>query len=157
MNNENLFPQIQEYMDSLFEKLSVKGMPIRYTKNMNILKSPTTITMIDLDHEVIYVNDIYDYNVAVDLLFFCLAHEARHIYQLRNGMWITNESNTYPQGESEEAYEEYRLQPEEVDANAFAYLEMERLYGKNRDYDFGEKVMKAILERVEWIKENEKY
>lgn len=155
MNNESLFLETQTFMTGIFERFSVEGMKICFAKDMNVLKSPTNICMSDLDNEVIYVNDIFDYTVNPQFLFFNLAHEARHVYQWRKGILIKDFGYIFPDCTSEKVMENYRLQPEEVDANAFPLMEMERVYGNNLEYGFSEAVMEKINSRICWIRENE--
>lgn len=157
MQNESLMLDIQMFMAGLFERFKMTIFPISFTKNLDNLKSVTNICTVDFDKRIIFVNDLFDYSVNPPFLLFCLAHEVRHIYQWKQSKGEFRNDYVMPSGDdSEELMEEYRLQDEEVDANAFAFLEINRLYG-SINLDYGPKVMAKVNERMSWIEENESF
>lgn len=84
-------------------------------------------------------------------LFFAIAHELRHAYQIANGADLKGY-----QASDKISIEQYNLQPLEVDANAFAALVMSDFFGiVPRFHNLPESVKVAITDRMEQIqKEN---
>ena len=81
-------------------------------------------------------------------LFFAIAHELRHSYQIANGADLKEYQTSDIIGD-----EKYNLQPLEVDANAFAALIMSDFFGiVPRFQNLPESVRNAISSRMEQIR-----
>ncbi|WP_370782910.1 hypothetical protein [[Ruminococcus] lactaris] len=81
-------------------------------------------------------------------LFFAIAHELRHSYQIANGADLKEYQTSDIIGD-----EKYNLQPLEVDANAFAALIMYDFFGVvPRFQNLPESVRDAISSRMEQIR-----
>ena len=77
-------------------------------------------------------------------LFFAIAHELRHAYQIANGA-VLKEYRT----SDKISIEQYNLQSLEVDANAFAALVMSDFFGIVPQFqNMPESVRKAINDRM---------
>lgn len=87
-------------------------------------------------------------NIAVSPeLFFSLAHELRHAYQIASG-----ESLEEYQRSDQINIEQYNLQPLEVDANAFSALIMSDFFGIVPQFqNMPDAVREAINDRMEQI------
>lgn len=80
-------------------------------------------------------------------LFFALAHELRHAYQIANG-----ESLEEYRTSDRISVEQYNLQPLEVDANAFGALVMAEYFGIVPQFqNMSNTVRKAINNRVKQL------
>lgn len=74
---------------------------------------------------------------------FCIAHEMRHVWQ--------NDNHIYPTHIMREllSVKAYNLQPDEIDANGYAYAYMRVVYGITVTFDGVDKeVVKKIKERA---------
>ena len=81
-------------------------------------------------------------------LFFALAHELRHVYQIANGAKLEEYKTS-----DKMTVEEYNLQLLEVDANAFALLAMSSMFGIMPQFqNLSESVREAIKTRADQIK-----
>lgn len=81
--------------------------------------------------------------------FFAVAHELRHVWQFRHGLYLPD----YKERNECESVEGYNLQPAEVDANAFAGLVMMDFFGLKPLFEgLSETVKSEIFERMEIIK-----
>ena len=80
-------------------------------------------------------------------LFFALAHELRHAYQIANG-----ESLEEYRTSDQIGVERYNLQPLEVDANAFGALVMADYFGiVPQFHSMSDTVRKAISDRMKQL------
>lgn len=80
-------------------------------------------------------------------LFFALAHELRHAYQIANG-----ESLEEYRTSDRISIEQYNLQPLEVDANAFGALIMSDFFGIVPQFrNMPDTVRKAIKDRMKQL------
>lgn len=81
-------------------------------------------------------------------LFFVLAHELRHAYQIASG-----ESLEEYRTSDRISIEQYNLQPLEVDANAFGALIMSDFFGIVPQFrNMPDTVRKAIKDRMKQLK-----
>lgn len=81
-------------------------------------------------------------------LFFAIAHELRHSYQIANGADLKEYQTS-----DKISNEQYNFQPLEVDANAFAALVMSDFFGiVPRFQNLPESVRDAISSRMEQIR-----
>lgn len=81
-------------------------------------------------------------------LFFAIAHELRHSYQIANGADLKEYQTS-----DRISTEQYNLQPMEVDANAFAALVMSDFFGIVPQFqNMPESVRNAISSRMEQIR-----
>ena len=81
-------------------------------------------------------------------LFFAIAHELRHSYQIANGADLKEYQTSDIIGD-----EKYNFQPMKVDANAFAALIMSDFFGiVPRFQNLPESVRNAISSRMEQIR-----
>lgn len=81
-------------------------------------------------------------------LFFAIAHELRHSYQIANGADLEEYQTS-----DKISTEQYNLQPLEVDANAFAALVMFDFFGIVPQFqNMPESVRDAISSRMEQIR-----
>lgn len=80
---------------------------------------------------------------------FYIAHELRHLWQFNYGAF----SGDYKDSRHCSSVEEYNLQPEEVDANAFGTLIIAAMYDKTLEWEqiLGEKVTNAIYKQIKKI------
>ena len=80
-------------------------------------------------------------------LFFALAHELRHAYQIASG-----ESLEEYRTSDRISIEQYNLQPLEVDANAFGALIMSDFFGTVPQFrNMPDTVRKAIKDRMKQL------
>ena len=84
-------------------------------------------------------------------LFFAIAHELRHVWQIKNAESFS--LSTYQPIDLLHSVEEYNLQTAEIDANAFAAVIMVDYFGvKPLFNNLSETVKEQIFERMEMIK-----
>lgn len=105
---------IDDFIDDICDFLVIPKPKISFDTSM--FKTSTTLAMCDLD--TIYIKKIDKPNP--DLLF-SIAHELRHMWQLKNH---ENDYFTDYRQSFEIGTEAYNLQPAEIDANAFASVVM---------------------------------
>lgn len=109
--------------------------------------SDTMMAQVNLTGDTIYIKDLSEPNPD---LFFAIAHELRHIWQLnyKREIYFT----CYKTTNSCSSLKEYNLQPAELDANAFAglaiiyFLNLQPLF-EGMDEDLKNK----IFERMEYL------
>ena len=93
--------------------------------------------------KILVVNDV---KVSPEL-FLALAHELRHVYQIANGANLEEYQTS-----DKMTVDEYNLQPLEVDANAFAFLIMEFMFGISPQFEsLDQSARDAITSRAEQI------
>ena len=79
-------------------------------------------------------------------LYFAVAHELRHIWQYKTGA-LNIDTYNY-----DSSLKGYNLQPEEVDANAYATIVMNELFGLEPKFEgLSEEAKKAIHSRINEI------
>lgn len=99
--------------------------------------------------DTIYIRGGYQ-DVNPDL-FFAIAHELRHVWQIKNAEAFS--LSTYQPIDLLHSVEEYNLQTAEIYANAFAAIIMVDYFGvKPLFNNLSETVKEQIFERMELIK-----
>lgn len=135
--------EVIDFIDYVCDVLEVELPKIEMKNNSNRDKFPTdtAIAILVADEEVkdntIYING----NVGQLDLFFSIAHELRHLYQLvYYREWLENykTSDTC-------SIEDYNLQHVEIDANAFAKIMIEDEFGVSPLFN---NLPKNVIDRI---------
>lgn len=107
---------IEDFIEELCEILSIEIPDVSY--DVSNFSSDTMLAQCSPDGSAIYIKKVD--NPSPDHLF-SIAHELRHVWQIRTDKKYTSE---YKPVELCASLEEYNLQIAELDANAFAGLIM---------------------------------
>ena len=100
---------------------AILGIPCPTIKNVTQLSTPTQIAAIDPDGMILTLRS----NAEMYDKAFAIAHELRHLWQQRTGLFDL----TAHSAAGSISTVAYNMQPEEIDANAFAALIMESSFG----------------------------
>lgn len=146
---DELEEDIFDFVDELCELLNINVPSICFDTRM--FPSKTTMALTDPTGTVIYIRknitDKFD-------LFFAIAHEVRHVWQMRTDK--DSYSKDYKPSDLCASVEDYNLQIAELDANAFATIVMIDVFGLTPlFYGLSENVKAKIMERAEYIAHNE--
>lgn len=117
------------------KELDIKKVDYKYMPN----KKGTVLAEYVPSERCIYLSKE---SKELDLLF-CIAHEMRHVWQIDN--------HIFPPHIVREllSVKAYNLQPDEIDANGYAYAYMRVVYGVMITFDGVDKeVVKKIKERA---------
>ncbi len=109
---------LRKFMKSICIDLDIK-MPV--LEISSDFPTPTTLALYDSKFDKIKIRKSYE--VPFDL-FFSVAHELRHKYQI---MYNTCDLSYYTSS-NKISKREYNLQSAEIDANAYAYLIMKATF-----------------------------
>ena len=126
------------------EICDILDIPVPFIKFVSADRMHTGTQIAALTPDAVLIRD--DIAVSPEL-FFALAHELRHAYQIANG-----ESLEEYRTSDRISADRYNLQPLEVDANAFGALVMSEFFGivpqlHNMPYT----VRKAIKDRMKQL------
>lgn len=133
---------IQDFMEDVCDILDIDVPEISYDTS----KFKTETMMAFYDRKAIHIKRFDKFNPDN---FFAIAHELRHVWQLR-----TNEEFYYGnyQDSSVLNIEEYNLQIAEIDANAFATMIMIDLLHLQPKFDnFSDEIVEKIWDRIKEI------
>ena len=136
---------IYDFINNICDILNIPVPTISY--NTLNFQTDTMLAQVDLSGKTIYIKK-YD-NPNPDQ-FFSIAHELRHVWQIKND----NKSflSEYKSADLMKSIEEYNLQPAEIDANAFAYIIMVDFFGiKPLFYGLSDNVKSRIFKRINEI------
>lgn len=113
---------IYTFIDIICNNLKIKKPRIQIKHDAFV--SGTVFAAYDYKNKKIAIDDPKSYENKADLLF-AIAHELRHKYQIDNHMFDFENYKT----SKDVTTEEYNLQKEEIDANAYACVVMMDLFG----------------------------
>ena len=115
-------------------------------KSVDKLNTDTQLASCDIKKRIVYVKR----NIAVPDALFAISHEMRHIWQAKSQDFKDYKSS------AELSIEDYNLQPEEIDANAFAKIIMEQeLHLSPQFTGLSDVVKEKINERAKVIKSHD--
>lgn len=136
---------IYKFVDIICNNLKIKKPRIQIKHGTFV--SGTALAAYDYKNKKIAINDPETYENKADLLF-AIAHELRHKYQIDHDMFDFENYKT----SRELTTEEYNLQKEEIDANAYAYIVMADLFGIKPLFNgMPTKVVRGIEKKVDEI------
>lgn len=85
-------------------------------------------------------------------IYFAIAHELRHEYQIVNGYFRFD----HYKNRDMLSLDEYNMQFEEIDANAFAYFTITHAFLREPLFNgLNPEIVKLIKARAQWISDNE--
>lgn len=110
-------------------------------------ETETTRAALSEDGAVLAIND--DIKMSEQDIWLAVSHEMRHVWQIETGYLRRAEYKAA----SETGSEEYNMQPEEIDAHAWALLAMANIYGVVPRYEdvVGKEISERITERAREI------
>lgn len=135
---------IQEYILEICHFLEIDTPKISY--DTTHFSNATMVAQCNSKGTTIYIKK--PGNTPTPDLFFAIAHELRHIWQIRTD-YPAYFSDYRTAGEV--STEEYNLQVAEVDANAFAIIVMADFFGLRPQLGLSTAVMAAINARITQI------
>lgn len=136
---------IYTFIDIICNNLKIKKPRIQIKHDTFV--SGTVLAAYDYKNKKIAINDPKSYDNKADLLF-AIAHELRHKYQIDNHKFDFENYKT----SKELTTEEYNLQKEEIDANAYACVVMMDLFGIKPLFNgLPTKVVQEIEKKVDEI------
>lgn len=136
---------VKKYVSQLADELEVRKPKIVYIpKDDQHARANITDNVLTLFNEF---DSIYD-------LYFCIAHEMRHVYQLMYKEFYKGAFESY-KPRNEVSLHDYNMQLIELDANAFAYMVMRDDFGVEMLLDCDEDVLFAIKQRAKFIENTE--
>lgn len=112
---------IDEYIQTVCDLLKIAAPQIEF--NTSHFSSPTMMAQCAPDGTVLYIRKL---SVSTPDYLFAIAHELRHVWQLKKNPKLLE---GYLPVNLSASIEAYNLQPAEVDANAFAALVMIDFWG----------------------------
>ena len=140
---------LDELITLICSDLNISKPKVEIDKEDKIFESDTQLAAYDMENNILYLKK--NYITGLDL-YFVLAHELRHKYQVDNGLF---DMENYKHS-NECSLEEYNLQFVELDANAYAYLIMVSLFHRATLYKgLSGHVRDKIMERVKEIYEDD--
>ena len=126
------------------EICDILDIPVPIIKFVSADRMHTGTQIAALTPDAVLIRD--DIAVSAEL-FFALAHELRHVYQIANGESLEEYRTSDKIG-----VERYNLQPLEVDANAFGALIMSDFFGIVPQFrNMPDTVRKAIKDRMKQL------
>lgn len=126
------------------EICDILDIPVPVIKLVSADRMHTDTQIAALTPDAVLIRN--DIEVSAEL-FFSLAHELRHAYQIASG-----ESLEEYRTSDRISIEQYNLQPLEVDANAFGALVMSDYFGiVPQFYNMPDTVRKAISDRMKQL------
>ena len=138
---------MEEFFLEICDMLDIRPPKISY--DTSHFQSDTMMAQVDSSGHTIYINKCEKVNP--DQLF-AIAHELRHIWQMKDRERYLSDYKSVDQCSS---FEEYNLQIAELDANAFAGLVMiDFFHLKPQFYDVTESIRSKIYEQMDRITES---
>ena len=126
------------------EICDILDIPVPFIKFVSADRMHTGTQIAALTPDAVLIRD--DIVVSPEL-FFALAHELRHVYQIANGESLEEYRTSDKIG-----VERYNLQPLEADANAFGALVMSEFFGiVPKFHNMPDAVRKAIKYRMKQL------
>lgn len=126
------------------EICDILDVPVPFIKFVSADRMHTGTQIAALTPDAVLIRN--DIEVSAEL-FFALAHELRHAYQIASG-----ESLEEYRTSDRISIEQYNLQPLEVDANAFGALIMSDFFGIVPQFrNMPDTVRKAIKDRMKQL------
>ena len=139
--------EIYKYIKIICRDLKIKCPKVEIKKS-NII-TDTTLAAYQPSNDMIVIKKEYENKYD---LFFSIAHELRHKYQIENNLF---DFEKYKQRENIDL-KEYNTQEEEIDANSYAYIVMISAFGVKPLFNGLDKdTIKMIEERAKEIVEEE--
>lgn len=139
---------LNTYINNICDELEIKVPVISY--DTSHFPTPTTLAMVKAGTGdrtgTLYIRKMDKPNP--DFLF-CIAHELRHLWQVRyhENFYMSDYKTSDVLG-----VEAYNLQPAEIDANAFGAVIMEDYFDIEMTFDcFSDKIFDAIQDRADEI------
>lgn len=144
--DDELKKDVRKYVIQLANELEVCKPKIVYIpKEDQHARANITDNTLTLFNEF---DSIYD-------LYFCIAHEMRHAYQVKYREFYEDAFESY-KPRNEVSVHDYNKQLLELDANAFAYMVIRDDFGIDIVFhDLDEDVVYAIKQRAEFIENTE--
>lgn len=137
----------KEFINEICEVLSIPVPKISY--DTSVFDTDTTLAICKKDGKIIHLRKYDEPNP--DLLF-SIAHELRHIWQIKNDeeYYLGNYKNASECAD----YEEYNLQIAELDANAFGAIAMIQFFRIRPTFDsLSDETTNKIYDRAREIDE----
>ena len=132
--------EIKEYIRIICKDLGISVPNVRFTKSFK--GSDTRLAEYDSHSNILMLSSRYE-NVLD--LYFCVAHELRHKYQLDKDIYDFSSYVT----SSTVDIKTYNMQEIELDANAYAYVIMANVFGVEPLFNgLDEDVKKKIIRRA---------
>lgn len=134
--------------------LGIKNIKIEFANKIP-LESQTALACSDFFNKKIILK-CSDKDIISPILIFSLCHEFRHFYQFKyNPTNFKLQMKTYKESKNL-SFDEYNLQPLELDANGFAVSYMILRFGIQPSFKkLSEKVNKQIYQKADEILSNE--
>lgn len=148
----SLDSRIMSYIDYICDDLDIALPNEIITDDVEFNKGTQLATLTFQNGKAtLYLRDSYECG-DVDLAIV-IAHELRHLYQIRNGLFDFKNYKT----RAELSNKDYNLQLEEIDANAFAYIILLDEFDLKIDYYklLDKDVADLIYKRADEILKNE--
>lgn len=140
---------IHNFINDICEILNISVPVVSF--DTSSFQSKTTMAQVNRSCDTIYIKNHDNHDPD---LFFSIAHELRHVWQIR-----TNEElylSEYKPVDSCGSIEEYNLQIAEIDANAFAAMVMIDFFRITPLFNgMPDSVKDMIHERMEFINDTE--
>lgn len=139
---------IQDFIDDICDILNISDPSVSFDTSK--FTTDTMMAQCDIDENIIYLKK---YDKPNPDQFFSIAHELRHIWQMKNNEKLY--FSTYKPIDLCSSVEEYNLQLAELDANAFAgltiihFLHLRPLFN-----GLDENVKSKIFERMDYLLTN---
>ncbi|MCD7824910.1 MAG: hypothetical protein LUH14_02955 [Clostridiaceae bacterium] len=138
--------EINKYIQIICEALEIKKPHISY--DTSHFPTKTTLAQCDSKGSTLYLRNEAGYVNQLDL-FFSIAHELRHVWQIRTDYDLY--FHDYKMA-NEIGIEPYNRQLAELDANAFAKIVMVDLFHVKPTFDgFSNKAKALIDKQVQFI------
>ena len=138
---------IEDYIEDICDILNIPVPKVSY--DTSHFHSSTMMAQVNSSGNTIYLKK---YNKPNFDQLFSIAHELRHIWQIKYNEKFYLEN--YKTIDLCSSIEEYNLQPAEIDANAFAYIVMVDFFGiKPLFHGLSNTVKSKIMECVEYLKD----
>lgn len=131
---------IHMFVESICEDLKIKKPKIKVGNSS--FMSDTQLAMYDPYNDILKIRKKYKNKLD---LYFSVLHELRHKYQIDNNLFDFENYKKI----NEVSNDEYNLQFEELDANAYGYIVMIAMFGVEAKFDGLEQtVIDKIKERA---------
>lgn len=135
---------IYDFVDDVCYILKIRMPEVSFDKSH--FCTDTMLAQCRSDGKKIYID--IGRGISSDL-FFAIAHELRHVWQIRQqGSYFSD----YKTIDACSDHEEYNLQKEEIDANAFASIVMHDFFGISPLFNgLSDRVKNKIHQRISYL------
>ena len=135
---------VNDFIKELAQKLKIQIPKVYY--DTRHFANNTMLAQCEPDENVIYITPFLK---ATPDIIFAIAHELRHMWQIQ---YHPNEYMINHKTVDTIDFEQFNLQPAEIDANAFAYIVMMDFFKMRPSFDnLSQNVINKILERANQI------